>query len=56
MIYFCPLKILNSDKGFEKETIHSRMLLHNEYALLTLLKDESGIIKQHGLFRVIIII
>lgn len=48
---FFILKILNSDKDFEKETLHSRMLLHNEYTLLTLLKDESGIIKQHGLFR-----
>lgn len=52
---FYQIKILTL-RNDEKETQDDRqgkMLLHTEYSLLSLLKDQDGVIHHHGLFKVL---
>lgn len=52
---FYQIKILTLRNDSQDETQDDRqgkMLLHTEYSLLSLLKDQSGVIHHHGLFKV----
>lgn len=52
---FYQIKILTLRNEGQAETQDDRqgkMLLHTEYSLLSLLKDQDGVIHHHGLFKV----
>lgn len=52
---FYQVKILTLRNEGQAETQDDRqgkMLLHTEYSLLSLLKDQNGVIHHHGLFKV----
>lgn len=52
---FYQIKILTLKSEGQPETQDDRqgkMLLHTEYSLLSLLKDQEGVIHHHGLFKV----
>lgn len=54
---FYQIKILTLRNEGQAETQDDRqgkMLLHTEYSLLSLLKDQDGVIHHHGLFKVIL--
>ena len=38
-------------KGDSEEDNQGKVLLHNEYSMLTILQDTPGVIQHHGLFR-----
>lgn len=49
------LHLLNGDtsnKGAVINESQAKMLLHTEFSLLSLLQNESGVIKHHGMFSV----
>ena len=51
------MKILTLKNDLKSETPEDRQgksLLHTEYSLLSLLKDEDGIAHHHGLFQVVV--
>lgn len=53
---FYQIKILTLKTEGQPETQDDRqgkMLLHTEHSLLSLLKDQDGVIQHHGLFKVI---
>lgn len=53
---FYQIKILTLRSEGQPETQDDRqgkMLLHTEHSLLSLLKDQEGVIQHHGLFKVI---
>lgn len=53
---FYQIKILTLKHDDQLETQDDRqgkMLLHTEYSLLSLLKDQDGVIHHHGLFKVL---
>lgn len=41
-----------SNEKLQRDERQGKMLLHTEFSLLSLLKNEKGIIQQHGLFSV----
>lgn len=50
--------MLNNDTDTEKQMLDERqgkMLLHTEFSLLSMLKNEPGVVQQHGMFSVCII-
>ena len=52
---YYQIKILTLRTEGQAETQDDRqgkMLLHTEYSLLSLLKDQEGVIHHHGLFKV----
>lgn len=50
--------MLNNNTTNEKlmqDERQGKMLLHTEYSLLSLLKNQEGVIQQHGMFSVCIL-
>lgn len=47
------LTLRNEGQAETQDDRQGKMLLHTEYSLLSLLKDQEGVIHHHGLFKVI---
>lgn len=53
--FFFQILMLNNDTTNDsvmQEERQGKMLMHTEFSLLSLLKDEPGVIQQHGMFSV----